>query len=473
MEEYKLLIGGQRRAAPEKMEVINPYNGEVVGVVSKASERDLEEAVLEASKAFETTRRMAPYQKVEILEKIVAGIKKRKNELAEIIAKEAGKPIRLATAEVERAINTFGIAVEEAKRIGGEVIPLDVLESARGRFSFTRRYPIGPIAGITPFNFPLNLVVHKLAPCLAAGNTMVLKPASATSISALLLGEIVTEAGVPPGALNVVPCPGAMAEKLVKDERIKLVSFTGSADVGWHLKNIAGKKKVVLELGGNAGVIVHSDADLDFAAERIALGGFLYAGQVCISVQRIYVHEAIYDQFCEKFLAAVKRIKVGDPMDPETVVGPMINLAAAERAEKWMKEALQGGAKVLVGGKRDGVMFEPTVLTRVKPEMRVSCMEVFAPIVTLGAYKTFQEAVREVNNSVYGLQAGVFTQDIKRIFHAFNHIEVGGVIINDYPTFRVDHMPYGGVKNSGFGREGIKYAIEEMTEPRLLVLNLS
>jgi len=472
-EDYKLLIGGRWRSSKEKREVRNPYNGEVVGVVSQASDQDLEDAILQAQKAFEETRWMAPYQRVEILEKIVQGIKDRRNQLTETITKEAGKPIRFSQGEVERAIYTFSIAVEEAKRIGGEVIPLDVLESSKGRFSFTRRYPIGPIAGITPFNFPLNLVSHKLAPCIASGNTMILKPASQTPITSLLLGEVVMEAGLPPGALNVVPCPGARAERLITDHRIKLITFTGSAEVGWHLKDIAGKKRVLLELGGNAGAIVHSDADLDFAAERLALGAFLYAGQVCISVQRIFAHKDIFEEFSHKFLKAVKRIKVGDPMDPETVVGPMIDLQAAERAEEWVKEAVQGGAEVLAGGQREGVMFQPTVLTNTTPQMRVNCREVFAPVVTLEPYDDFQEAVRAVDDSVYGLQAGVFTNDVRRIFYALDRIQVGGVIINDYPTYRIDHMPYGGVKDSGFGREGIKYAIEEMTELKLLVLNLS
>lgn len=471
-EDYKFLIGGQWRSSKEKREVRNPYNDEVVGVVSQASDQDLEDSILQAQKAFEDTRWMAPYQRVEILEKIVQGIKDRRDQLAETITKEAGKPIRFSQGEVERAIYTFSIAVEETKRIGGEVIPLDVLESSKGRFSLTRRYPIGPIAGITPFNFPLNLVSHKLAPCIASGNTMVLKPASQTPITSLLLGEVVMEAGFPPGALNIVPCPGAKAEKLVTDRRIKLITFTGSAEVGWHLKDITGKKRVLLELGGNAGAIVHSDADLDFAAERLALGAFLYAGQVCISVQRIFAHKDIFEEFSHKFLNAVKRIKVGDPMDPETVVGPMIDLQAAQRAEEWVKEAVQGGAEILAGGEREGVMFQPTVLTNTSPQMKVNCREVFAPVVTLEPYDDFQSAVHAVDDSVYGLQAGVFTKDVRRIFYALDHIQVGGVIINDYPTYRIDHMPYGGVKDSGFGREGIKYAIEEMTELKLLVLNL-
>jgi glyceraldehyde-3-phosphate dehydrogenase (NADP+) len=397
-----------------------------------------------------------------------------RQELAETIVSEAGKPITYAEGEVDRCILTFSIAEEEAKRIGGEVIPLDITAAAAGRTGITRRFPIGPIAAITPFNFPLNLVAHKVAPALAAGNTVVVRPASQTPFSSLILGRICMEAGVPKGAINVVPSPVAVAQKLLTDERIKKISFTGSDEVGWGLKDKCGKKKITLELGGNAAVIVHSDCDLDFAAERIAVGSFAYAGQICISIQRIYVEEAIFAVFKKRFLRAIKeKIGVGDPRKRTTVVGPMIDAASADRVMEWIQEAKDGGAKVPCGGKRKRNVIQPTVLTNVDPRMKISCREAFGPVVTLDAYRDFEEALNRVNDSVYGLQAGVFTRDIRRIHSAFCELDVGGVIINDYPTFRVDNMPYGGVKNSGMGREGVKYAIEEMTELKLLVLNLS
>jgi glyceraldehyde-3-phosphate dehydrogenase (NADP+) len=396
----------------------------------------------------------------------------RREEFARLMTGEAGKPISDARREVTRAVQTFTVAAEEAKRIGGEVVPLDWTPGTDSHFGILRRFPIGPILGITPFNFPLNLVAHKVAPALAAGNPILIKPAPQAPMTALLLGEVALDAGIPPGGLNVLPCENQVAERLVTDPRFKLLSFTGSAAVGWRLKEKCGKKKVVLELGGNAGVIIESDADLDFAAQRCATGAFGYAGQTCISVQRILVHQSIADLFTTKLLLQVARLKSGDPGDEGTVVGPLIDQKAANRVGAWIEEAVSQGARVLLGGKRMGSVFEATVLSNVTPAMKVSCEEVFGPVVSVTPYRRFEEAIEALNESNYGLQAGVFTRDINKVFQAFRHLEVGAVLANEIPTFRADHMPYGGVKDSGIGREGLQAAIEEMTEPRFLVLNV-
>jgi acyl-CoA reductase-like NAD-dependent aldehyde dehydrogenase len=373
---------------------------------------------------------------------------------------------------VGRAISTFTIASEEAKRIPGEVVPLDITPGTDHHFGLAQRFPIGPILGITPFNFPLNLVAHKVAPALAVGNPIVLKPAPQTPLTSLLLGEVISKLGLPDGMVSIVPCTNAVAERMVMDDRFAMVSFTGSAAVGWKLKAKAGRKRVVLELGGNAGVIVEPDADLDYAAERCAVGGYGYSGQTCISVQRIYVHESAYQAFLERLLKRVGAFKVGNPADETTMIGPLIDEGAAKRLESWIQEAVSGGAKVRIGGKRLGSLLEATVLTDVKPEMKVNYEEAFGPLVNVTPYAKFEEAIAALNDSPYGLQAGVFTRDIKKAFQAYNEIEAGAVLINEIPTFRADQMPYGGVKNSGLGREGLRYAIEEMTERKLLVLNL-
>jgi acyl-CoA reductase-like NAD-dependent aldehyde dehydrogenase len=373
---------------------------------------------------------------------------------------------------VERAINTFQIAAEESTRIYGEYIPLDSLESTAGRWGLVRRFPLGPIFAITPFNFPLNLVAHKVAPAIAAGCPLILKPAPQTPVSSLLLAEIVHESGWPEGAFAVMPLSNENAALLIADDRIKLLTFTGSAAVGWQLKSRAGKKRVTLELGGNAGVIVHSDADLSYAAQRCVAGGFSYAGQTCISVQRILVHRPAFEQLTDLLVQGVLKLKIGDPMDESTDVPPLIREQDAIRVTEWIEEAVKGGAKLLCGGRRNGSVVEPAVITATTPDMRVNCAEVFAPVVTVEPYDEFREAVRQVNESAYGLQAGVLTRDAVLIQTAFEELEVGGVIVGDVPTFRVDQMPYGGVKDSGLGREGLRYSIEEMTERKLLVLAL-
>jgi glyceraldehyde-3-phosphate dehydrogenase (NADP+) len=472
-KEYRYLIDGGWRASSGRVEVRNPYDGKVIGFTSNAGDIDIEDAIHASQKSFEKTKKLPAYKRAEIIDGVVCGLKERADEIAKIITQESGKPINDSRTEVKRTICTFQIACEETKRLGGKEIPLDIIAGSEKRTGIVRRFPVGPILGITPFNFPLNLVAHKVAPAMAVGNPIILKPAPKTPLSALILGEIIMAAGWPAGGINIFLCSNQKAEMLIKDERIKMMTFTGSAVIGWMLNDMAGKKKVTLELGGNAGVIVHCNADVDFAAMRCAVGAFSFAGQVCISVQRIYVHTEVYRAFLERFLEATSNLKMGDPMDELTKIGPMIGEDVAKRAKEWVDEAVRGGARLIIGGKRKGNFFEPTVLTDTKPDMKVSCEEVFAPIVTVEQYNGFEEAVSKINNSRYGLQAGIFTTDIKEIFYAFNELEVGGVIVNDVPTYRVDNMPYGGVKMSGIGREGVKYAMEEMTEPRLLVLNIS
>ena len=437
-----------------------------------ATKEDVEAAIQAAVAAFEITKKLGSYQRKEVLQKISTRLENRREEFARSIALEAGKPIKTARAEVDRAIFTFSVAAEEATRIGGEYLPLDWQEFTAGRWGIEKRFPLGPIAAITPFNFPLNLVAHKVAPAIAAGCTMVLKPAPQTPMTALMLAEVVEEAGWPAGALNVLPMSNEEAALIVSDDRLKMLSFTGSATVGWQLKAKSGKKRVVLELGGNAGVIIHSDADVDYAIERCVTAGYSYAGQSCISVQRILVHRPIYERFLESFVTRVKKLKTGDPLDESIDVGPLIREQDAIRAITWIERAVQSGAKLLTGGSRKGPVVEPTVLTRTTPTMDVNCEEVFAPVKTVEPYDDFSAAIRQINDSRYGLQAGVFTNDVRLLFQAYNELEVGGVVAGDVPTFRIDHMPYGGVKDSGLGREGLRYAIEEMTEPKLLVMNL-
>jgi acyl-CoA reductase-like NAD-dependent aldehyde dehydrogenase len=472
MIEYQIFLAGNWKPSKQTIEITNPYLGEKIGKVHQAGEEEIETAIRAAQNAFPDLRRLPLYRRAEILQNITDGIKNRREDLARMICLEAGKPITDARGEVARAILNFQTAAEETKRLGGEVIPMDLAPGSESRFGILRRFPIGPVLGISPFNFPLNLVGHKIAPAIASGNPIILKPAPKTPITALILGEIIARAGLPDGSVSILPCGNEAAEKMAMDERFKLLSFTGSAKVGWYLKTKAGKKKVLLELGGNAGVIIHQDADLDLAALRCTAGGFSYAGQSCISVQRIFVQEPVVKSFLDRFLDRVKALKTGDPMEEGTNVGPMINSDAAERTEQWVDQAVQQGARVLTGGKRRGRMFEPTVLSDVTPEMKVCSEEVFAPVVTVIPYREFDEALSELNRSAYGLQAGVFTNDLKKVFHAYEELDVGGLMVNEVPTYRIDPMPYGGIKDSGLGREGVRYAIEEMTELKLLGLNL-
>ena len=468
---FGFLLDGEWLSEGQPLEVRSPYDQSLVGTTYRASPAQVEAGVQAVVRAFETTRKFPTYERQRVLRAVAQGITDRHEEFARTIALEAGKPIRTARAEVDRAIFTFTVAAEESTRIYGEWLPLDLQAIAAGRWAMVRRFPLGPVLAITPFNFPLNLVAHKIAPAIATGCTVLHKPAQQTPLTPLLLGRLVDEAGWPAGALNVLPLRGSEAEALVADDRLKKLTFTGSAAVGWDLKKKAGKKRITLELGGNAGVIIHHDADLNYAAERCLTGGFSYAGQSCISVQRILVHDDVYEKFLSLFVPRVQNLKVGDPLDESTDVGPMISEGDARRTTDWVEEAAAAGAKVLCGGKRQGSLMEPTVLTATRAEMRVNCLEVFAPVVTVEPYKDFSMAVKQVNDSNYGLQAGIFTRDVKLLFEAYEALEVGGVVAGDVPTFRIDHMPYGGVKDSGLGREGLRYAIEEMTERKLLVMN--
>ena len=464
-------IAGKWIETGNAVEVRSPFNDELVAVIHRAGADEIESAISKAARAFEVTRKLPVWKRAQALEAISAGIAARREEFAQTITLEAGKPVRTARVEVDRAIFTFKVAAEESKRIYGEVVPLDWIPGTEGREAQVRYVPLGPVVGISPFNFPLNLVAHKVAPAIAAGNSIVLRPASQTPVSALKLAQVISESGWPDEAFSVVPSTTQDAAPLVEDDRIKLLTFTGSPAVGWGLKTRAGRKRVTLELGGNAGVIVHKDADILYAAERVAWGGFSYAGQSCISVQRVYVHEDVYEAFAENFVPRVKALKVGDPLDEATDVGPMIDPGAAQRVEEWVAEAQKEGAKVLTGGTRDGNLWQPTILTEIQPDMRVSCQEVFAPLVSLSSYSDIKHAIASVDEGDFGLQAGLFTHDLNIVRQAFDDIEVGGLMVNDVPTFRIDHMPYGGVKQSGFGREGLRYAIEEMSELKLLTHN--
>jgi len=456
----------------DPVEIRAPYDGSVVGTVFQGRREHAEAAIAAAVKAFGTTRRLPAFERQRVLRRVSENISSRKQEFARTMAQEAGKPIKAARTEVERAIFTFNVAAEESTRIYGEYLPLDWQEFTAGRWGIVRRFPLGPVAGITPFNFPLNLVAHKVAPAIAAGCPMVLKPAPQTPLTALLLAEAVQQAGWPDGGLNVLPLSNEDAGLLVTDERIKLISFTGSAAVGWQIKSNCGKKKVVLELGGNAGVVVHSDADLAYAADRCVVGSFAYAGQTCISVQRILVERSVCGKFTDLLLEGARKLKSGDPLDETSDLGPMIRESDAIRASDWVQEAVRAGARLLCGGQRRGSILEPTILTGTRPDMKVNCQEVFAPVVTVEPYDDFNQALKQINNSPYGLQAGLFTRDAKLIFNAYEELEVGALVAGDVPAFRIDHMPYGGIKDSGLGREGLRYAIEDMTEPKLLVMNL-
>ncbi len=469
---HGFFVDGRWMDAGDPVEVRSPFDGSVIGRVVQARREHAEAAIAAAVKAFGTTRRLPAFERQRVLRRIAEAIVARREEFARTIAQEAGKPIKMARTEVDRAVFIFTVAAEEATRIYGEYLPLDWQEFTAGRWGIVKRFPLGPIAGITPFNFPLHLVAHKVAPAIAAGCPMVLKPAPQTPLSALLLAECVQQAGWPDGGFNVLPLANEDASLLVTDERIKLISFTGSVPVGWDIKRRAGKKKVALEMGGNGGAIVHSDADVNYAAERCITGGFAYAGQTCISVQRILVEQSVYGKFTDLLVAGVKLLKTGDPMEESTDLGPLIRETDAIRVTHWIEEAVRSGARLLCGGVRHGSIVEPTVLTGTKADMKVNCQEIFGPVVTVEPYQTFDEALRRINHSNYGLQAGVFTRDVKLLFQAYEELEVGALIAGDIPSFRIDQMPYGGVKDSGLGREGLRYAIEEMTEPKLLVMNL-
>jgi glyceraldehyde-3-phosphate dehydrogenase (NADP+) len=468
---HPIFLAGRWVDSPDRLEVTNPARpNEPAGATYNATAEQYEQAVLAAIAAFETTRRMPAYERGAILRNISAGIRDRREELGRMITLESGKPIRDALVEVDRAALTFRLGAEEAERLTGETIPLDLMASSKGRLGVTRRFPLGPIAAISPFNFPLNLAAHKLAPAIAAGNTIVLKPPSKDPLTMLTVAEIVERSGVPEGAVSILPMTRAQGDRMVEDERFKLLTFTGSPSVGWRMKERAGKKRVVLELGGNAGVIVDAMANIDWAIKRSLVGAFSYAGQVCISVQRMFIHRSIWDTFLERFVAGARGLVAGDPLDPETQIGPMVDEQQAQRTERWVREAEELGGKVLLGGRAEGAFFPPTVLVDTPAQAQVCSNEAFAPLVVAFPFDDFSDAIKRVNDSLYGLQTGVFTNDLAHAWQAFDELEVGGVIINDVPTYRIDHMPYGGVKDSGLGREGLRWAVEDMTELRLMVV---
>jgi len=466
---HPIYLAGRWAESSDLLDVENPARpGELAGRTYLASTEQYEEAVEAAVAAFEVTRTLPAYERGAILRNISAGIKARREELGRLIALEAGKPIRDALVEVDRAVITFRLGAEEAERMVGETIPLDLMPSSKGRVGITRRFPIGPVAGISPFNFPLNLAAHKVAPAIAAGCSIVLKPPSKDPLVMLRVAGYLAETDLPKGAVSILPMDRPTGDRMVADDRFKLLTFTGSPSVGWKMKAEAGKKKVVLELGGNAGAIVDETADLDWAVARLAFGAFAYSGQVCISVQRIYVVESIFDDFQSRFVEKVRQLQMGSPLDPATDLGPMVDRKAVARTHQWVGEALADGARALVGGEPDGLFYPPTVLVDVPKDARVCGEEVFAPVVNLFAVPDFRAAVAEINDSQFGLQCGVFTNDLERTLLAHDELEVGGVIVNDVPTWRTDAMPYGGVKDSGLGREGLRWSIEDMTEPRLL-----
>ena len=464
-----MLIDGEWRESSETFALRSPYSGEVLADVATAGEDEIERSLAAAEAAARKMRSVPRFQLARGLRSIAAGIEARKEEFARTICLEAAKPMIYSLGEVERAIATFALAAGEAERFVGDVVPVDVQPGGRGKWAHTMHIPRGVIYGITPFNFPLNLVAHKVAPALAAGNSVIIKPSPRTPLTALLLGEVFLESGLPPGALQVVPADVKYVDRIVNDDRVGFVSFTGSAQVGWDLKNRVGKKPIALELGGNAPVIVDESADLEKSLSRTLSGAFAYSGQVCISVQRAYVHSSMFDSWTAKFVERAKKLKIGDPLEESTQLSVMIDEAAAERAASWIKEATVNGAELLTGGGRDKAMMEAAVLTNTTTEMRVVAEEAFAPVVVVERFDDFGEAIDLANHSRYGLQAGVFSNDAANISEACERLEFGGVIINDAPIFRVDNMPYGGVKESGFGREGVRYAMEDMTEIRLIV----
>ena len=467
----KILIGGKWQTAAESFAVKNPFTNETICDVFSVDENGLEEAIVNAETASKEMRNLPRFEIAKGLRKIADGIETRKTEFAETIVNESAKPIKLALGEVERGIATFNWAAGEAERFVGEVIPVDTIATGKGKTAQTKLIPRGLIYGITPFNFPLNLVGHKVAPALASGNAIIIKPSQRTPLTSLLLGEVFMESGLPKSALQIVPMDTKYIETIYTDERVKMISFTGSAEIGWSIKAKANKKMVTLELGGNAPVIVDESADLAHSLKQTVSGAFAYAGQVCISVQRVYVHEKIFYEWTSKFVQDSKNLKIGNPLSNSTELSAMIDENAAKKAQSWINEAKETGAEILCGNERNGATLNATVLTNTTPEMRVVAEEIFAPVIIVERFTEFQEAIDAANNSKYGLQAGVFTNDLQNMQFAADKLEFGGIIINDVPTFRVDNMPYGGSKSSGFGREGVRYAMEEMSEMKLIMLN--
>lgn len=471
MTAKKILIDGEWLETKETFIVKNPYTNETIAEVAQANRVETERAISAAENVKREFRELPRFEIAKGLRKIAGEIEKRKDEFARTIAQESAKPIGAARGEVERGIATFDWAAGEAERFAGEIVPVDTIAAGKGKFAYTERLPRGVIYGITPFNFPLNLVAHKVAPALAAKNPIIIKPSDKTPLTALLLGEAFLQSGLPKSALQIVPMNVENMDLIYNDERVAMISFTGSAAIGWEVKAKAGKKAVALELGGSAPVIVDESADIAHSLKQATMGAFAYAGQVCIAVQRVYVHDKIFDEWTDEFARNAEKLKIGNPLDELTELSAMITEDAARKSEKLISEATENGARLLTGGKRNGAILEATVLTETSPEMRVVSEEAFAPLAVVEKFSAFDEAVDAANHSEYGLQAGVFTNNFQNMQYATKNLEYGGVIINDVPTFRVDNMPYGGVKNSGFGREGVRYAMEEMSEIRLIVVN--
>ena len=466
---YPIYVAGEFKTTQNRLDIVNSYSNSNVFQTCLATQEEFEIAVNSACSVKETMRDLPIYLRFQILKEIAEKLYSERSKMAEIIALEASKPLKIALAEVDRSIQTFIISSEEAKRLPGEVMSIDWSEAGANKEAIVKYFPIGVVAGIAPFNFPLNLAVHKIAPAIAAGCPIILKPASKTPIAALFLAQIIDQTSLPKGAFSVLPMDRKIGNQLVTDPRFNLLSFTGSPDVGWEMKKNAGKKKVILELGGNAGLIVDKDANIERAAEKSVTGAFSFAGQTCIHTQRIYVHTECFDLFIKLFKQGLSELKIGVPEDPETDFSSMIDEKNALRIESWVNEAVAAGAEVLCGGTRKGTIYAPTVLTNTKNDMKVCCLEAFAPIVIIERFTDFKQTISAINESDFGLQTGIFTHDNRKINYAFTNLEVGGVIVNDVPTFRADHMPYGGVKDSGLGREGPKYAILDMMEPKVLV----
>ncbi|MCX7953969.1 MAG: aldehyde dehydrogenase family protein [Bacteroidales bacterium] len=469
MNVYQIYCAGEFIETQEVLNVYYNYNKSLIAKTYLADSEIIQRAIIKANEAKEKIRKLHSYQKYEILMYIATKLKEKKEHLAKILALEACKPWKYAEAEIERAVQTFTIAAEESKRLPAEYEYCDLTPAGINKEALIKYFPVGVIAGIVPFNFPMNLAAHKIAPAIASGNCIIIKPSTHTPLSTLELAKIIDETPLPKGAFSVLPTNRENGTILVTHDLIDKISFTGSSPVGWNFKKICGKKKITLELGGNAGVIITPTADLNVAIPKCVTGAFAYQGQICIHTQRIYVHETIFDEFLNRFLEKTRLLKIGDVLDPQTDISAMIDEENAIRVENWINEAIAQGAKLLIGGKRTDSIVEPTVLTNTNKFMKVNSQEVFGPVVVIEKYKTFEEAISLVNDTIYGLQAGVFTNLISEMNDAFEYIKTGAVLINEVPTFRLDHLPYGGIKDSGFGREGIKYAIKEMTEPKLLI----
>ncbi len=472
MKNYPLYLAGRFIDTREQITVINPFNESIIAKVSLGGKAEIEKAIEQAQHVQDELKEFPLYKRYEVLRFLSDQLIQNQTVYAEILSAESGKPIRYALGEIARAAQTFLIAAEESKRLPKEYINLDWTSAGKNKEGIIKYFPIGIVAGITPFNFPMNLAVHKIAPAIAAGCPIIIKPATKTPLSVLELAKLIDQTDLPKGAFSAIPTTREAGNMLVTDDRIKLLSFTGSPAVGWKMKAQAERKKVVLELGGNAGVIVSDSADIEKAVERCVIGGFAYSGQVCIHTQRIFVHQHVFESFEQLFVEKVKAMKPGNPLETTTEISVVIDKNNALRIEEWIAEATAQGAQLLYGGKREGNFIQPTILTDTDKKMKVNCMEVFGPVVVLEKINSFAEGIHQINNTEFGLQAGVFTNKIDEMNQAFNHIETGGVIINDVPTFRVDHMPYGGIKNSGLGREGVKYAILDMMEPRILVKDI-